>query len=216
MTQSKLYTGKDLLDKIFEFKAMTPNSMEWNLNALKSNPPRYIRLQQIESLIGAFFEQKNTSLLDKAKALFTDKKNISLQSILNGDFIKERTIVDYTETITFMKNIVKEKEGEIDENKEIHLAHLIMPYQQLIKYKQQLIDLLSFNAGWLEASSISARFSIYLTNSISVNLLDKFTNLDKALELFINPKGLSFTEDELKAAYKFPLDNLNDVDLDFM
>ena len=217
MTQPKIYKGIDLLDKIFEFIAMTPNSNEWNLNALKSNPPRHIRLQQIESLIIAFFEQEqNTNLLDKAKALFTAKKGLTIQNILAGDFIKERTTSDYNELITLIKNVVREKEGAIDEEREVHVMNLLMPYQQLIKYKRQLIELLSFNSGWLESSSVISRFSIYMTNSISSNLVDKFSDLDKALELFINPKQLVFTQDELITRYKFPKENPIDVDMDFM
>lgn len=217
MTQPKLYKGIDLLDKIFEFIAMIPNSNEWNLNALKSNPPRHIRLQQIESLIIAFFEQEqNTNLLDKAKALFTAKKDLTIQNILAGDFIKERTTSDYNELITLIKNVVSEKEGTIVEEREVHIIKLLMPYQQLIKYKRQLIELLSFNSGWLESSSVTSRFSIYMTNSISSNLVDKFSDLDKVLELFINPKQLVFSEDELIMKYKFPKENLSDVDMDFM
>ena len=217
MAQPRFYKGIDLLDRIFEFIAMTPNSANWNLNALKSNPPRYIRLQRIESLIKAFFEPEQTSsLLEKATALFTVKKGVTIQNILSGDFIKERTNSEYTELINYIKNIVKEKEGVIDQDREVHVMELIMPYQHLMRYKRQLIELLSFNSGWLESGSVTSRFSIYLTDSISGNLVDKFNHLDTALELFINPKQLTFSEDELKSKFKFPIENLRDVDIDFM
>ena len=164
MAQPRFYKGIDLLDRIFEFIAMTPNSANWNLNALKSNPPRYIRLQRIESLIKAFFEPEQTSsLLEKATALFTVKKGVTIQNILSGDFIKERTNSEYTELINYIKNIVKEKEGVIDQDREVHVMELIMPYQHLMRYKRQLTELLSFNSGWLESGSVTSRFSIYLT-----------------------------------------------------
>ena len=217
MAQPKFYKGIDLLDKIFEFIAMTPNSTNWNLNALKSNPPRYIRLQQIESLVKAFFEPRQaSSLLEKATALLTVKKGVTIQNILSGQFIKERTTSEYTELINFIKNIVKEKEGVMGQEREVHVMELIMPYQHLIRYKRQLIELLSFNSGWLESGSVTSRFSIYLTDTISNNLVDKFNDLNTALELFINPKQLSFSEDELKSKYKFPTENLSEVDIDFM
>jgi hypothetical protein len=89
-----------------------------------------------------------------------------------------------------------------------------MPFQQLITYKKELRRLLEFNSGWVEASSMTSRFSIYLTNSITNNLKDKYSELDKALELFVNPRKLSFTEEELITRYNFPTDNLNEVDME--
>jgi hypothetical protein len=217
MEQSKTYKGVDLLDKIFEFIAMTPNATELKSNALKANPPRYIRLRQIESLVRAFFgRQEEVNLVGKIKNLFVDEELITIKDILSGDFIKKREISDYTELVDFINGFVKEKEGASDEEGEIRLRMLVMPYQQLVEYKKQLIRLLDFNSGWLEASSVTSRFSIYLTNSVSNNLAGKFSDLDTALELFINPKGLMFTEDELKKNYGFPVENLSDIDIDFM
>ena len=217
MAQSKIYKGVDLLDKIFEFIAMTPNSAEWKSEALKSNPPRYIRFRQIESLVRAFLGQKeNVGFIGKIKGIFNNEEILTIQNVLSGDFINERTISDYAELIIFIKEFVKEKESIFGAERELSLGMLVMPYQQLIKYKQQLVGLLNFNSGWLESSSVTSRFSIYLTNSVSRNLTEKFGDLDMALELFVNPKRLIFTEDELKAKYRFPTENLSDIDIDFM
>ena len=217
MAQSKIYKGVDLLYKIFEFIAMTPNSAEWKSEALKSNPPRYIRFRQIESLTRAFFDQKEkVGFLGKIKHIFNNEEFLTIQNILSGDFINERTISDYAELIIFIKEFVKEKEGVSGEERELNLRMLVMPYQQLIKYKQQLVELLNFKSGWLESSSVTSRFSIYLTDSVSSNLTEKFGDLDAVLELFINPKRLLFTEDELKAKYRFPTENLRDIDIDFI
>ncbi|MGZ3834290.1 MAG: hypothetical protein ACXVB0_12255, partial [Mucilaginibacter sp.] len=82
--------------------------------------------------------------------------------------------------------------------------------------KRQIRNLLTFNSGWLEASSTTSLFSIFLTNSISNNLIGKYDELDKALELFINPKSLIFTEEELIAKFNFPTEDLSSIDADFM
>jgi hypothetical protein len=53
-----------------------------------------------------------------------------------------------------------------------------------------------------------------LTNSISSNLKDKYNDLDRTLELFINPKELLFTEKELVEKFNFPTEDLHQIDMD--
>jgi hypothetical protein len=120
------------------------------------------------------------------------------------------------EVFTFIEEVVREKEGETSKYNPTSTNSLRMPYQQLINYKKQLLDILDFNSGWLEAGTINARFSIYLTDSITKHLVGKYEKLDKALELFINPGKLSFTETELVTNYNFPPDNLHDIDMEYM
>ena len=50
----KIWTVKDLLNNTLEFRAMTPNSNEWNERSLKHNKPRLIRFKRINSLLKAF------------------------------------------------------------------------------------------------------------------------------------------------------------------
>jgi hypothetical protein len=218
MTETKTYKGLDLLEKIFEFTAMTPDANQWNVSSLKSNPSRQIRLRQIQSLINAFFTQETkANFIDKTKTLFQgDKNSLTISSILSGEFIKNRSVVDYTELIDLMKEIVTQKEGDKLEERPMHVMRLVMPYQSLVRYKRQLFELFTFNSGWLEASSYTSRFSIYLTDAITQNLEGKLSVLDRALELFINPKGLAFAEEELVAKYKFPTENLREIDMDNM
>lgn len=212
MKQDKIYSAIDFLDKIFEFTEMTPNPSEWNLNALKSNPPRFIRLQQIDSLTKAFFDtDSNQTIVSKIKNIFKGKDTLTIHSILNGDFILARDISDYHELILLMEK-VKDRNEDLSN---ITTGQLIMPYQNMLKYKREIRNLLTFNSGWLEANSIPVRYSIDLTNSISKNLLGTFSELDNVLELFISPKRLTFTEQELKEHYQYPSNDLREVDMDF-
>ena len=112
MTQPKIYKGLDLLEKVFEFEAMTPDKAHWNEKALKSNPPRLIRFRQIQSLAQAF-------LIKEA-----DGHNTIL-SILTGDFIEGRSDADHVEIFAFMLEIVIEKEGMIANNRPT--SSLLMP-----------------------------------------------------------------------------------------
>jgi len=217
MTQSKTYKGLDLLDKIFEFTAMTPEVNQWNVSSLEGNPPRQIRLKQINSLMKVFLGQKShKNLFEKTKALISGATNTTtVQSVLSGDFIKNRQIEDYAELVSLMTQIVTERQGGISKDQCMHVMKLIMPYQNLVRYKRKLVELLTFNSGWLEASSITSWFSIYLTDSVTSNLQGKYTVLDWALELFINPQGLVFTEEELITKFNFPTENLRDIDMDY-
>src|SRR5215203_7078545 len=131
MTETKNYEGLDLLEKIFEFTAMTPDANQWNVTSLKANAPRQVRLRQIQSLINAFFGQETkANLIDKTIALFQgDKNSVTISSILSGDFIKNRSIEDYAELIDLMKQLVRQKEGELHEERPMHVMRLVMPHQ---------------------------------------------------------------------------------------
>ena len=211
------YSGVNLLDEIFEFTEMTPNSIEWNLKSLKANPPRQIRLRRIESLLTAFCSiDINESLLSKAKSIFFDHHKITIASFLQGDFIKARSIDEYSEVIKFIKDFVKTKVGDVDRKREIRIEELVFIFPFLINFKKQIRSLLTFNSGWLEAGSDVALFSIYLTDSISEKLAGNYSELDYVIELFINPQRLIFTKEEMIDKYNFPKEDLNDVDSDFM
>jgi len=211
------YSGINLLDKIFEFTEMTPNSVEWNLKSLQANPPRQIRLQQIESLLTAFCTiNANENLLSKAKSMFFGNHKITITAFLSGDFIKTRSIDEYSELIQFVKDFVKTKVGDAGRKREIRIEELVFIFPILIDFKKQIRSMLTFNSGWLEASSDISLFSIYLTNSIAENLTGKYNELDYVIERFINPQGLIFTEEEMIDKYNFPKEDLNEVDMDFI
>lgn len=216
MKEPKIYRGVDLLDIILELEVLTPNPSSWTLSAQKDNPPRLIRLKQIQSLISAFFPTSiGNGFIDKAKQLLSGDKSEIIQTVISGDFLLKQNITEFTELIKFMRAIVNKKENCVKEEREISIGELIMSYQELIKYKKQINKLLTFNSGWIETISTPIRFSIYLTGSISNELKDKYSELDKALDLFVNPKNLSFTENELIDKYNFPKDDLYDIDLEW-
>jgi hypothetical protein len=209
----KTYSAIDLLDKVFEFIEMTPNSNEWNRKALKSNPPREIRFRQIEALLNAFFTEPSLSLLSKAKLIFSNEKKNSIGSFLKGDFLKQRTMNDYSNLVAFIRNFEGYKDTDV---REISIEQLVFIFPKLVDFKRQVRSILTFNSGWLEASSITSLFSIHLTNSIADNLTGKYKELDTALELFINPKGLLFTTEELITKFDFPKEDLDTIDNDFI
>ncbi len=179
---------------------MTPDKEAWNYEALQSNPPRYIRLQQIEALMKAFFAD--------------DPKEITIQSFLSGEFIKDRDIEQYENTIEYVKESLEIYQSSFP-TREIRLPGLAFVFHVLVDYKRLVRNLVTFNSRWLEASMSVAHFSIYLTESISENLRGKYDDLDTTLELFINPKLCTFTIEELIEKYGYPKDDLDSIDIEF-
>jgi hypothetical protein len=209
MTKNKTYKGIDLIEKIIEFTAMTPDSATWTYNSLKENEPRLIRLKQIDSLISAFIpEIKNTNLTEKLTGLLSSKKT-KLTKVVSGEFIENRCLDAY---IAFT-NLIKQ-EAESSTLNKIDITDIKNTFIILMSYKKNLRQLINFNNDWLEVSRITSLFSIKLTNKISSNLLGQYDELDKVLELIINPKNLSFSETELISNYNFPKDDLDEIDLD--
>jgi len=54
MINSSTYTAVDLLDKVIDFTNRSPDSAEWSFEIQQDNPPRLVRLQQIQALMEAF------------------------------------------------------------------------------------------------------------------------------------------------------------------
>jgi len=214
MEPKSSYKAIDLLEKVLEFTEMTPDSTKWDLGNLKTNPPRYIRLQQINSLLGAFLKNREqTSLLTRIKSLYSSNSKHEIQAFLDGDFIKKNTIEEYDGAIHFMNAFLNHSIAT--EEDKIHVEHLSFIYTRLVKYKGLLRQLKTFNSQWLAAGTLVARFQINLTDSITKNVTDKEQDLDEILELIINPTGLSFTITELVDVYHYPTENLDEVDIEF-
>lgn len=211
MTQNRIITAVDLVDKVLEFKTLTPHSENWNLPNLKLNPPRLIRLRQIASLFNAFFEKEPfLELIDR------DNYESIIESFLEGKFIVHRDLEDYEEAKRFILGIVEVNKEYLLENTIFKMNDLETIFPLLIDYKQKLRAVFTHNDGWIVAAGISSNFSFVLTNSITKNLVGKYDDLDKAFELIINPKGLRITEEELKANYNYPSEDLDTVDRDFI
>jgi hypothetical protein len=213
--EKKLFSGVDLAEKIIEFIAMTPDSNQWNARVLYDNPSRQIRFYQIQSLMLAFIGmEKNTTSGAERYGTITESKP-SIKYFLNGDFIRNRTQTDYIDTVEFIRTYMAGNVHHDHLSKDVSTAELAFIFPKLFNYKTQLQNLLTFNSGWLEASSMTSYFSIFLTDSISQNLIGKYEVLDRALEWFINPLELSFTLDELIISYGYPKENLSDIDMNY-
>lgn len=206
MTQDKIYSGIDLLNKVIDFTELTPDKSNWNLNALTKNPPRYVRLKEIEALLCAFSEFSNH--------LVAEPFVWTINNFLTGEFIKQRKIEEYSETLEFMQKYLVSHGKKREENSEIQIGELAFIFPFIVNYKRQTKKLFNNNSGWL-AGGQTVRFMISMTNNITSCLNDKLSDLDHTLELLINPKGFTFTKSLLIEKYKYPSDDLKEIDLNY-
>lgn len=212
----KTWTTKDLLYKIFEFKALVPNSNQWNENNLKFNKPRLIRLRRINALLRAFEltrseEQKNdfwTFFNVREKVKESEFIQNEITRFLTGDFLNVRKSVEYPNVQALIE---KEKSFEFDcfQPHDIYLF-----YHHLMKYRMRIEDVLQHNSGVLEASILGFSSAVSLTTELNNDLLKKVEKVDKLLFEIINPKNLVFEEAILIKKHGFPKDDLDKIDSD--
>lgn len=209
------YRGRDLIDKTLEFISLVPEPQQWKESALKNHTPYLLRYRQIQGLAKAFFTKPPEGILEKAKSIFSSQHVPGIPELLSGEFIKYRSLEEYTDTMDYMKSEVRTHEGSLDESTPFTLDRLTMVYRYLIDFKRHLWNLVNFRSADLQGGSIPSRFTAYLADSISANLKDKYAGLDEALERLVNPHGLSFTKEELVEKYEYPKSDLKEVEADF-
>lgn len=198
----------DLLEKVFEFIAMTPDEKDWDVKKLKSNRSRQARLQQIEALLIAFgLHEANES-----KGMFCSKPSVgkAINSLLYGEFIEDFK----QDQITTIDAYVSQHLEDSFYDRKLSSGELRFIYQYLIRYRKQVNKLQRFNSGWLEAGGKIANYAIGLTSEVTNNLNGKTEALDALISFIINPNQVSFTQQELIERFHYPDVDLLDIDLE--
>lgn len=197
----KEITGLTLIDKIIEFVSMTSDPSSWTFEKQNTNPPRLIRLKQLNVLLKLFLSESFNS---------KDLRS-NIQSVISGDFILYRDIKLYDKLFLTMDEFISRANDHPGKRKEWTSYDLKFNYKQLIKYKINLNKLLEFNSGIMEIS-YPYFYSVILTNEISHEV--KFKNLDKFLASVIDPADKNFSKDQLIKDNNYPDVDVYDVDLD--
>jgi hypothetical protein len=218
MKTTQKYTGIDLINKVMEFLSLVPNTNDWFLDKLKKNPPRYMLLQQILALMDAFEIVPSDDIswkefdsysyyefgkhFGKVKQILKTAKGERrrLSHFLASTFMFKKTPDDYAD---FM-SILKEYECDVFDAGQMtgnYNKGIYGMFSRLLAFKKNLYDVSMFNSCFLAASGF-IRFSIRLTNA-TFSSIDT-SDLDRVLECFVNPRKLSFTEEELITKYQFP------------
>ena len=196
-------TALSLIEKVFKFISMTPSPQDWNIDALRDNKPRLIRLKEINILLKLYLPEIYKK--DDVKG--------SIENMLNGEFIYARQVQNYSEVFLKMDYLIA---GSMDRNQKAHqweLEELQCNYERLIDFKKMLFNLKEFNSGIVEIS-----YPYFYSVLVSKNIFEKMDCdlLDDFLESVIAPEKKVYKKDKLILLHKYPYEDLDDIDMDWM
>ena len=197
------YSAYDFLMKFYEFKGMVPNTSEWHLKKLRSNPPRYYRLLELQSLMRAFNIGDNL-----------------LEDFQNQRFLNQRNNTDfepiYKDIETYAMSNEFEKKRFESEKDRIRIIGIKMIYEYFINFSETVRNTLNFNSGWIETGTINSRYVIHKTSQLLKTIdVNKLKEIEELIALIIDPENQSFTKGELIRNYDFPDVDLQKIDLEY-
>lgn len=205
MTHSPVHSALYLLDRIIEYVNMTNDEVEWTFEGQKGNPPRFARLQQIQSLMEAFVPELMAS------------ENIrkSIGNFFAGSFITLRTEEEYSNMLSLMYRTIEGSRFSDAKKKKLDVYDLQSSYCDLMDYYLKLKNLLNQNHSDLEVSYPNI-FCYLVTDAISESIHSEAESISSLLGEFIDPGNHAYTEDELVKQFNYPSIDLLDMELRWM
>ena len=205
MNNSPTFTALDLLEKVIDFTNMTSDSVEWSFEKQQKNPPRLVRLQQIQALMEAFVPSLKPN----------EDIGQSIKGFYSGNFIIHQPLEKYASLVGEMEKTIVGSKFSNARKKEISATHLQRNYRDLMDYYLKINALLNHNKKYLEIS-YPYLFPYIVTDGISTSISSNALIISTLLASFIDPKRQSFTEDEMIKQFFYPEEDLLDLDLDWM
>ncbi|MEL6133443.1 MAG: hypothetical protein AAFR59_08785 [Bacteroidota bacterium] len=200
--QETKYGAHDFLRKFQAFKRMVPDPQSWKPKKLIFNEPRYYRLKELLSMMKAF---------DLGEDLYED--------IEQKRFLKRRKKEDFAGLLTDLECYIETRDWEkvhyaTEKNRVRNMSRFPMVIGHFMRFSEQARALLAFNEGWMEASSVEARYTIFKTAGITSSIdQSKLEQMETIICKVMNPQALSFTKFELIQDYGFPDVDLLAIDL---
>lgn len=196
-------TATCLIQKILEFISMVPNHNDWNLNKLKDNPPRFIRLQQIDVLMDVYFPM----------SLYCIDLKSRIECIIRGQFLYDRTVDAYKEVYAEMEDTIKDFNPKyLHVNTWLNRA-LQYNYEQIFRYLIELNKITNFNSGKLlvgHANYYSYLLIQQVGDSINTEKLISF------LGTCVDPEDFTMTESDLIETFDYPDEDLDKIDMEWL
>lgn len=205
MTTSSKLSALNLLERIIEYVNMTNDEAEWTFEGQKGNPPKFARLQQIQSLMLAFVPELMAS------------ENIrrSIGNFFVGSFITHRTMDEYSDMQSLMYQTIEGSRFCNTKMKKLDVYDLQSIYCNLMDYYLKLKNLLNHNRSDLDTNYVDL-FSCLVTDAISESIQSEAECISSLLGEFIDPGNHAFTEDELVEQFNYPAVDLLDMELRWM
>lgn len=205
MNNSPKHTAKHLLEKVIEFTNMTNDPVEWSYEEQKGNPPRFIRLKQIHSLMDAFIPELSPS------------KDIrqSIENFFVGNFLTNRPIKEYSELTGKIDKTIENSRFSGTQKKKLDVFDLRSNYCNLMDYYLKMKSLINHNNGMMEIS-YPYMYSYIVTDSVSEAIKSKVEAISSLLGEFIDPNNQIYTEEEMISRFSYPAVDLLEMDVEWM
>jgi len=195
-------TGLTLIDKAIDIERMIVEKPDWTFERQKDNPPRLIRLKQLEVLLKLFTPETYDVDIE-----------IGIKKLFNGDFILHREIKKYANVFAIMENAISLLKPSFRKESEWESKNLRFNYHYLMGFKREIDKIKCWNNGILEID-YKHLYQYVVTSEFINGLCTK--SIDDFLSLVIDPLGRTFTKDELIQDFNYPKEDIFDVDIDWL
>lgn len=205
MNNSPKHTALHLLEKVIEFTTMTSDPVEWSYEEQKGNPPRFVRLKQIHSLMNAFSPELMPS------------KDIrqSIENFFVGNFLTNRPVEEYSDLAGKIDKAIQNSRFSGAQKKKLDVFDLRSNYCNLMDYYLKMKSLINHNNGMMEIS-YPYMFSYIVTDSVSEVIKSKVEKISNLLVEFIDPMNHVYTEEEMVSLFNYPVVDLLEMDVEWM
>jgi hypothetical protein len=201
MSQFDVTLAHSLLNTSLELIDLTTGRDQWNEEALKDNPPRYLRFQRIQILL-RLLELK-----------------VDLAQFVEGEFVMARgheesqSLVHKIRSITRIsaKKFKAKYYAESSESKPQRWLQRV--FQRLLNYRIHADILLQAWSGVLEADAPTI-FCFHLARKVNGRLQGSLKQVVDILTLIIDPTLRQMSWQELSKKHGYP--SLGDVDIDWL
>ena len=191
----ELVDSRGLLNKVIEFVNLVPEKSDWDEKILEENPPRLIRFLQIRSLLNAY--------------------NLgSLKSFIEGKFICKLSKSVFLEIDNYLNKDLDYK-FEMEDDLATKRVELLFAFKHLLEYNIKAESLLSQNSN-VFASSGYFVYAYDQIADINSEILKKIENNKIFLGKLMSPNNTVFDMDTLKNSFKYPDENIDLIDSEWM
>ncbi len=198
--------ANDLVDKIIEFQALTPERLQWSEHKLKDNPPRLYLFQQIKALLKILFKNQDLSIEQFINGDFIQKNELNTFDSLNKNIIEN---YDYKESDHYeraVKNFNRFKSNS--DIKKIFAFHF--------KFILELENLSNFNTGMIGSGRLTNHYAYSMIRDVTNSIdQEKINNIRNEINYIIDKDQRTFSMLELVENYGYPDLDLEDVNLDW-
>jgi hypothetical protein len=201
--QNEQINGISLIEKILDFISLVPDHNDWNIEKLKNNPPRLIRLKQIEVLLQILV----------LEVYDPNDIKLSIENTINGQFLLHRPEHIYNELFDEMETTIRRYKPKLKKSEPWLNSLLQDNFNHLIRYMIELNRISNYHSGVL-VLSYPYFYAYLLSEEISANI-----NSEKIISFLgnaIDPQKRVFNSNSLIKDFNYPSEDLTEIDFEWM